>query len=284
MTATPGSDARTVPERRYLRRFSRTERAVHWIHASAFLVLLGSGLVLYLPALSELVSRRPLVKAVHLWTAVAWIAALALIVLVGDRAGLRRTLRELDRFDADDPPLATRPAGATGPLQRRPEAERRDQRRARLPVRALRIPALVRRARHPLPVCQHDPRPRRPDVRLPRSARRPPLPRRHSPEHPPRSAGLPSAPSTRNGRNDTIRSGRSKPEASADQARDRSRRVQLLLSYLRAGRVGAGSRGGRGGRGGGRSLDDRRSSGRDGVPLGSEGEAALALCLTRLLV
>jgi len=91
-----------VPERRYLRRFSRTERALHWIHATAFLVLLGSGLVLYLPALSELVSRRPLVKAIHLWTAVAWIAALALVVLVGDRPGLRRTLRELDRFDADD--------------------------------------------------------------------------------------------------------------------------------------------------------------------------------------
>ena len=32
------------------------------------------------------------------------------------------------------------------------------------------------------------------------------------------------------------------------------------------------------------SDHDRRSSGRDGVPLGSEGEAALALCLTRLLV
>jgi formate dehydrogenase subunit gamma len=91
-----------VPERRYVRRFSRTERAVHWVHASAFLILLASGLVLYLPALAERVSRRPLVKAVHLWTAVAWIAALALVVLVGDRASLRRTLRELDRFDADD--------------------------------------------------------------------------------------------------------------------------------------------------------------------------------------
>jgi formate dehydrogenase subunit gamma len=91
-----------VPERRYLRRFSRTERAAHWVHASAFLILLSSGLVLYLPSLSERVSRRPLVKAIHLWTAVAWIAALTLVVLAGDRAGLRRTLRELDRFDADD--------------------------------------------------------------------------------------------------------------------------------------------------------------------------------------
>ena len=91
-----------MPDLRYIRRFSRTERALHWVHASAFLILLASGLVLYLPSLSERVSRRPLIKAVHLWTAVAWIAALALVVLFGDRAGFRRTLRELDRFDADD--------------------------------------------------------------------------------------------------------------------------------------------------------------------------------------
>ena len=86
----------------YVRRFSRTERALHWIHASAFLVLFGSGLVLYVPRLSTLVSRRPLVKDVHVYTAVAWIAALVLVVAVGDRRGLRTTLRELDLFDEDD--------------------------------------------------------------------------------------------------------------------------------------------------------------------------------------
>lgn len=86
----------------YLRRFSRTERAIHWVHACAFLALLGSGLVLYAPRLSEVVGRRPLVKDVHLLTAVGWALALALIVVLGDRHGLRRTLRELDRFDADD--------------------------------------------------------------------------------------------------------------------------------------------------------------------------------------
>lgn len=88
--------------RAYVRRFSRTERALHWIHASAFFVLLGSGLVLYVPRLSEAVGRRPFMKDVHVDTALAWIAALALVVLLGDRRGLRRTLRELDRFDEDD--------------------------------------------------------------------------------------------------------------------------------------------------------------------------------------
>jgi len=75
---------------------------VHWIHATAFFVLLGSGLVLYVPRLSELVSRRPLVKDVHVWTAVAWGAALLLVVLLGDRRGLLRTAREIDLFDDDD--------------------------------------------------------------------------------------------------------------------------------------------------------------------------------------
>src|SRR5262245_47612990 len=86
----------------YVKRFSRTERAVHWVHATAFFVLLGSGLVLYVPSLSELVSRRPLVKDVHVYTAVAWLVALMLVVALGDRRGLRRTARELDLFDEDD--------------------------------------------------------------------------------------------------------------------------------------------------------------------------------------
>jgi formate dehydrogenase subunit gamma len=86
----------------YVRRFSRTERTLHWVHASAFLTLLATGLVLYVPRLSEAVGRRPQVKDVHIWTAVAWAAAIALVVLVGDRRGLARTLRELDLFDDDD--------------------------------------------------------------------------------------------------------------------------------------------------------------------------------------
>jgi formate dehydrogenase subunit gamma len=85
-----------------VRRFSRTERAIHWIHAGAFLVLLGSGAILYLPSLSQAVGRRPLVVDVHVYTALAWALALVLVVLVGDRRGLRRTVRELELFDDDD--------------------------------------------------------------------------------------------------------------------------------------------------------------------------------------
>ena len=70
------------------------------MHATAFLVLLGSGLCLYLPSLAELVGRRPLLKTIHLCTAVAWAAAIVVIVVFGDRRALRATVREIDRLDS----------------------------------------------------------------------------------------------------------------------------------------------------------------------------------------
>jgi formate dehydrogenase subunit gamma len=75
---------------------------VHWVHAAAFCVLLGSGLCLYLPSLAEIVGRRPLLKTIHVYTAIAWAVALVLVFAVGDRRSLRRTAREVEWFDADD--------------------------------------------------------------------------------------------------------------------------------------------------------------------------------------
>ena len=85
-----------------LARFTVTERLLHWTHAAAFLVMLATGLVLYLPGLSAEVGRRPLVKDIHWWTAVSWAGALALIVLAGNRRALARTVREIDLFSRDD--------------------------------------------------------------------------------------------------------------------------------------------------------------------------------------
>ena len=87
---------------RYVRRFSRTERALHWVNALGFFTLLGTGLILYLPSLSILVGRRPVVKDIHFWSGVGWVAALALVALLGDRRGLLRTAREIDAFERDD--------------------------------------------------------------------------------------------------------------------------------------------------------------------------------------
>src|SRR5262249_20159415 len=114
-TATRGSATPTAmaPER-MIRRFSRTERALHWVHASAFFVLLGSGLVLYLPRLSELVARRPLVKDVHLYTGLGWTVLVTLLLLLGLRTGLRETIREVERFDADDLSWLLRRGGRPG--------------------------------------------------------------------------------------------------------------------------------------------------------------------------
>src|SRR5262245_15139717 len=86
----------------YRRRFSRTERTLHWANAFFFFFLLATGLVLYLPSLSVAVGRRTLVQDVHFWSGIAWVCVLAAIVLAGDRRGILRTVREIDGFDRDD--------------------------------------------------------------------------------------------------------------------------------------------------------------------------------------
>ena len=87
---------------RLVPRFGATERALHWVHASGFLAMLATGLVLYLPALSELVARRNLVKNVHLFSALGWAIAIVLVVALGDRRRLAADWREIEAIDADD--------------------------------------------------------------------------------------------------------------------------------------------------------------------------------------
>ena len=91
-----------APREGYLLRFTLTERLAHWIHASAFFALLATGLVLYVPALSTWINRRNTVKNVHLLTAIVWAVALVLLVVLGNRAALRRTWREIETIDADN--------------------------------------------------------------------------------------------------------------------------------------------------------------------------------------
>lgn len=99
----PGSgDTRTGPEPRLVRRFSRTERLLHWTNALGFFFLLASGLVLYVPALSIAIGRRLVIQRLHFYAGLVWIGALVAIALLGDRRGLLRTAGELDAFDGDD--------------------------------------------------------------------------------------------------------------------------------------------------------------------------------------
>ena len=85
----------------YVKRFSPVERLLHWVNALGFLFLLATGLILYLPRLSVLVSRRQTLQGLHFWAGVGWLAALAAVLLLGGRR-LRATARELDSFDRDD--------------------------------------------------------------------------------------------------------------------------------------------------------------------------------------
>jgi formate dehydrogenase subunit gamma len=99
----PGSrDTRTAPKPRLVRRFSRTERLLHWTNALGFFFLLASGLVLYVPALSIAIGRRLVIQRLHFWAGLLWIGALVAIALLGDGRGLVRTAGELDTFDRDD--------------------------------------------------------------------------------------------------------------------------------------------------------------------------------------
>jgi formate dehydrogenase subunit gamma len=85
----------------YVQRFSPVERLLHWVNALGFFFLLATGLILYLPSLSMLVSRRQLMQSLHFWAGVGWLGALAAVALLGGRR-LLATVRELDTFDGDD--------------------------------------------------------------------------------------------------------------------------------------------------------------------------------------
>ncbi|HKN64360.1 MAG TPA: cytochrome b/b6 domain-containing protein [Gaiellaceae bacterium] len=85
----------------YVQRFSPVERLLHWVNAAGFFFLLVTGLILYLPSLSMVVSRRQTIQGIHFWGGVGWLGALAGVVLLGGRR-LLATARELDSFDGDD--------------------------------------------------------------------------------------------------------------------------------------------------------------------------------------
>ena len=88
------------PPPRRIARFAPSERALHWLLAVTFFVMLASGLVLYVPGLATLVDR-PTGKAWHIDAALA-LAAGAVVLFATRSSRLRSTLREMDRFDRDD--------------------------------------------------------------------------------------------------------------------------------------------------------------------------------------
>ena len=83
-------------------RFDRTERRLHWANATLFLILLATGMTLYVGSLSALVGRRHLVKDVHAIAGLALPVPLVLAYAGRWRDGLRRDVRRLARWSKDD--------------------------------------------------------------------------------------------------------------------------------------------------------------------------------------
>ena len=85
-------------------RFDRVERALHWSTATLFLVLLATGMTLYVGPLATLVGRRVLVKDVHVVAGLLLPLPLLAAYAGRWREGLRRDVRRLARWTPDDGP------------------------------------------------------------------------------------------------------------------------------------------------------------------------------------
>lgn len=83
-------------------RFERPERWLHWTNATLFLLLLGTGMILYVGPLSALVGRRVLVKDAHVISGLLLPVPLLLAVVGPWRAALLRDFRRLARWSVDD--------------------------------------------------------------------------------------------------------------------------------------------------------------------------------------
>lgn len=83
-------------------RFDRAERWLHWVNAALVLVLIATGSIMYIGALSGLVGRRLLVRDVHLWSGL--LLPIPFLAVVAGRwgYGFRRDCARLGRFLTDD--------------------------------------------------------------------------------------------------------------------------------------------------------------------------------------
>ncbi|TML64305.1 MAG: formate dehydrogenase [Actinobacteria bacterium] len=109
MTRTRGSGARTavttLPSDRTgerLARFDGVERALHWVNAALFFVVLFTAGALYVGPLSTIVGRRALVKEVHVIVGLLLPVPFILARIGPWSRGLRRDIRALNRWDGDD--------------------------------------------------------------------------------------------------------------------------------------------------------------------------------------
>lgn len=92
----------TEASRQWLLRFDGVERAVHWVNAGLFMILVATGAALYFTPLIALVGRRGLIEQIHLYAGLA----LPLPLLLGLAGGWGRRLRgdvsRMNRWTEED--------------------------------------------------------------------------------------------------------------------------------------------------------------------------------------
>jgi formate dehydrogenase subunit gamma len=91
-----------LPDRARLARFDDAEQALHWVNAALFGILMATGAILYIGALSALVGRRELVRTVHVAAGLALPFPLLATRLGPWRRAFVSDVRALARFDEDD--------------------------------------------------------------------------------------------------------------------------------------------------------------------------------------
>ncbi len=83
-------------------RFDWVERAVHWINAGLFLILVVTGAALYLEPVGALIGRRALVEDIHVYTGLALPIPVLLALSGSWGRALRADLRRFNRWTKDD--------------------------------------------------------------------------------------------------------------------------------------------------------------------------------------
>ena len=85
-----------------LLRFDRRERALHWVNATLFGILMLTGAALYAGPVSAIVGNREVVRTIHVYSGILLPVPLLLAVLGRRGARLRTDLGRLNRWSRDD--------------------------------------------------------------------------------------------------------------------------------------------------------------------------------------
>ena len=85
-----------------LLRFDRVERALHWVNATLFGVLMLTGAALYAGPVSTLVGNRQVVRFLHVYSGLLLPVPVLLAVIGRHGARLRTDLGRLNRWSRDD--------------------------------------------------------------------------------------------------------------------------------------------------------------------------------------